>query len=60
MLEGQNGKITGQIVQIVRFLSAGACALCRNLVVPARLAQELMSPNERATRRAAAAAALDL
>jgi molybdopterin/thiamine biosynthesis adenylyltransferase len=59
MLEGQNGKITGQIVQIIRFLSADACALCRNLVVPARLAQELMSPNERTTRRAAAAAALD-
>ena len=59
MLEGQNGKITGQIVQIIRFLSADACVLCRNLVVPARLAQELMSPNERTTRRAAAAAAVD-
>ena len=59
MLEGQDGKITGQIVQIIRFLSADACALCRNLIVPARLAQELMSPDERAMRRAAAAAALD-
>jgi molybdopterin/thiamine biosynthesis adenylyltransferase len=58
-LEGHSGNITGQIVQMIRFLSADPCALCRNLVVPARLAQELMSPEERMMRRAAAAAALE-
>lgn len=54
MLEGRAGSITGQIVQIIRFLAEDPCALCRNLVVPARLAQELMSPEERARRRIAA------
>jgi molybdopterin/thiamine biosynthesis adenylyltransferase len=54
MLEGQTGKITGQIIQIIRFLSADPCALCRNLVVPSQLARELMSPTERLQRRTAA------
>ena len=57
MLEGQGGKVTGQILQIVRFLAADPCALCRNLLIPARLAQELMSDKEREQRRVAAAEA---
>lgn len=57
MLEGQSGSITGQVVQMVRMLPADPCALCRNLVDPARLAQELMSPEERKMRRSAAAEA---
>jgi molybdopterin/thiamine biosynthesis adenylyltransferase len=57
MLEGVAGKVTGQILQIVRFLSADPCALCRHLVVPPRLAQELMSEEERTQRRIAAAEA---
>jgi hypothetical protein len=58
MLEGRAGKVTGQIMQFVRFLPADPCALCRQMIVPSRLAQELMSEDERARRRAAAAAAL--
>ena len=57
MLEGREGKVSGQILQIIRFLSADACALCRSLVFPVRLAQELMSDEERAQRRIAAAEA---
>lgn len=57
MLEGRAGNITGQIVQIIRFLAGDPCALCRNLVVSARLAQELMSTEERARRRIAASKA---
>lgn len=57
ILEGQAGKVSGQIIQMIRFLSADPCALCRNLVVPARLARELMSPAECSQRQAAAAQA---
>jgi tRNA A37 threonylcarbamoyladenosine dehydratase len=53
-LEGHNGKITGQIIQMTRFLPADACALCRRMIIPIRLSQELMSKEERAQRRAAA------
>jgi len=54
LLEGRDGKITAQVLQIIRFLAADPCALCRGLVTPQRLAQELMSPEERDARRAAA------
>jgi tRNA A37 threonylcarbamoyladenosine dehydratase len=54
LLEGQGGKVTAQVLQIIRFLAADPCALCRGLITPQRLAQELMSPEERAQRRAAA------
>ena len=57
MLEGSAGKVTGQIAQFVRFLAADPCALCRGMIVPERLTQELMSESEREQRRAAAAAA---
>lgn len=58
MLEGRDGAVSGQIMQFVRFLPSDPCALCREMIVPARLAQELMSEDERTQRRAAAAAAL--
>jgi tRNA A37 threonylcarbamoyladenosine dehydratase len=54
VLEGMDGKVTGQVVQLVRFLAADPCALCREMIVQARLNQELMSEKERAQRRAAA------
>ena len=57
MLEGSGGRVTGQILQLIRFLSADPCALCRGLVDPIRLSQELMSEEERQQRRAAAARA---
>ncbi len=56
-MEGSDGKVTGQIVQIVRFLASDPCALCRRMIDPPRLAQELMSQEERRRRQEAAAAA---
>ena len=53
-LEGANGDVTGQVAQFVRFLAADPCALCREMIVPSRLSQELMSEDERTRRRAAA------
>jgi molybdopterin/thiamine biosynthesis adenylyltransferase len=58
VLEGQSGRLTGQVMQFVRFLSSDPCALCRQLIVPPRLAQELMSQEERDQRRRAAQEAL--
>ena len=57
LLEGAEGRITGQIAQFVRFLPADSCVLCRDMIDPRQVAQELMSSEERATRRAAARAA---
>ena len=53
-LEGSNGQITGQVAQFVRFLPSDPCVLCRKMINPRQVAQELMSPNERASRKAAA------
>ena len=52
--EGSEGRVTGQVIQFVRFLAADPCALCRGMIVQWRLAQELMSEEEKAQRRAAA------
>jgi molybdopterin/thiamine biosynthesis adenylyltransferase len=57
VLEGTDGNVTGQIAQFVRFLAADPCALCRAMIVPARLAQELMPDDERNRRQEAAKAA---
>lgn len=54
VLEGEGGRITGQVAQFVRFLAADPCALCREMIVQVRLNQELMSEEERVQRRAAA------
>lgn len=53
-LEGRNGRVTGQIVQLVRFQPADPCVYCKSMVDPVRLSQELASPEERDTRRRAA------
>jgi hypothetical protein len=37
LLEGKDGSVTGQVVQLVRFLAADACALCRGMIDPTRL-----------------------
>ena len=58
VLEGKHGRVTGQVAQFVRFLAADPCALCREMIVQARLNQELMSQEEKAQRRAAAEEAL--
>ncbi len=57
VLEGAAGTITGQVAQFVRLLAADPCVLCRNMINPRRVAQELMSSAERAQRAAAAAEA---
>lgn len=57
-LEGAAGEVTGQIVQLTRFFAEDPCPLCREMINPVRLSQELMSPEERDLRRAAAAEAL--
>ena len=57
VLEGKDGMITGQVGQFVRLLAADPCVLCRNMIDPRRVAQELMSGEERAQRAAAAAEA---
>ena len=56
-LEGRDGRVSGQIIQLVRYLAADPCAWCRAFVDPVRLAQELMSPEESARRRIEAASA---
>jgi molybdopterin/thiamine biosynthesis adenylyltransferase len=53
-LEGQDGRLTGQIIQFVRFLPADPCALCRHMINPSQVAQELMTVEERDRRRDAA------
>ena len=55
LLEGGAGTITGQVAQFVRLLAADPCVLCRNMIDPQRVGQELMSDEERAQRAAEAA-----
>lgn len=50
-MEGRNGSVTGQIIQIVRFFPEDPCALCRQMVHPVRIAQELMTAEERERRQ---------
>ncbi len=57
LLEGRQGHVSGQIVQIIRFLAHDSCALCRQLINPVRVTQELMSEAERQSRREEAIAA---
>jgi hypothetical protein len=54
VLEGREGRISAQVVQLVRFLARDPCVYCRRMVAPQRLAQELMTEEERTTRRQAA------
>lgn len=54
VLEGKDGNVTGQVAQFVRFLATDPCALCREMIIPARIQQELMSDEEKTQRRRAA------
>ena len=56
-MEGAGGRVTGQVIQLVRFLPADPCALCRRMTSPWQVAQELMTDEERRQRQAAAATA---
>ena len=57
-LEGADGNVSGQIVQLVRCLAADPCVLCRHMINPQRVTEELLSPEERERRQAAAEEAL--
>ena len=57
LLEGDEGHVTGQIMQLVRFLPSDPCASCRNMADSVRVTQEMMSDQERRNRQAAAAEA---
>jgi molybdopterin/thiamine biosynthesis adenylyltransferase/proteasome lid subunit RPN8/RPN11 len=54
VLEGKDGTVTAQVAQFIRFLAADPCALCRDIIVPEKITQELMSEEEKAQRRQAA------
>jgi molybdopterin/thiamine biosynthesis adenylyltransferase len=56
-LEGRDGRVTGQIGQLVRMLPRDRCAICRGLIRTDLASFELMSDDEKAARRAAAEAA---
>lgn len=56
-LEGEHGHMSGLIIQLTRFLAEDPCVYCRGMVHPGKIARELMSPQEKMQRRAAARAA---
>lgn len=47
LIEGANGRVTGQIIQLVAFRPDDPCPLCRGMIDPVRVKQELMSQAER-------------
>jgi molybdopterin/thiamine biosynthesis adenylyltransferase len=47
LIEGANGLVTGQIIQLVLFRSHDPCPRCRGMVDDMRMRQELMSAEER-------------
>src|SRR3546814_2690307 len=60
LIEGADGVVTCQLVQIVRFLAADPCPVCRGMISPLRVEQELLPTGARldaATQVAKAAAA---
>ncbi|SFJ94839.1 JAB domain-containing protein [Bosea sp. OK403] len=58
LIEGANGVVTGQIVQLVRFLPEDPCPQCRGMINPTRFRQEMMSADEREAAKAEAEAAV--
>ncbi|KAA2244262.1 ThiF family adenylyltransferase [Salinarimonas soli] len=58
LIEGRDGVVTGQIIQLVRFLAADPCPACRGMISTVRLRQELLSPEERLTAAQQAAEAI--
>jgi molybdopterin/thiamine biosynthesis adenylyltransferase len=54
VMEGSEGKITGQVVQINRFFPDDPCVYCRKMVDSRLVLQELMSPEEKEQRKAEA------
>lgn len=58
LIEGRDGIVSGQIVQLVRLLAADPCPACRGMISATRLRQELASPDERASAQAEAVEAI--
>lgn len=48
LIEGADGTVTGQLVQIVRFLAADPCPRCRGMISEMRVAQEALPREVRA------------
>lgn len=47
LIEGGNGRVTGQIIQLVVFRPDDPCPICRGMIDPLRVKQELFSEEER-------------
>jgi molybdopterin/thiamine biosynthesis adenylyltransferase len=50
-MEGNDGRITGQVIQINRLFSDDPCVYCRNLIDSQIVAQELMTEEELNSRK---------
>lgn len=57
--EGKGGLVTGQIVQLVRFLPRDPCPICQGMIRSWAVAQELMQPEEQVARQEQAALLAD-
>ena len=57
LIEGADGVVTGQLVQLVRFLAADPCPRCRGMISETRMLQELMPTEMRASASEQAALA---
>jgi hypothetical protein len=58
VMEGGEGVITGQVLQVNRLFPADPCVYCRDMISPQLVKQELMSPEEQTQHQAAAQAAV--
>lgn len=58
LIEGADGMVTGQLVQIVRFLAADPCPRCRGMISEARVLQEALAKETRLDAAAQAALAV--
>ncbi|WP_158915228.1 ThiF family adenylyltransferase [Caulobacter sp. S45] len=58
LIEGRDGVVTGQLVQIVRFLADDPCPRCRGMISETRVRQELLPPAVRAEAAAQVALAI--
>jgi len=56
-MEGEDGRVTLQNIEITRFWPGDPCAFCRRKIVPNHLSWELMTEEERTMREQAAKAA---
>lgn len=54
LIEGADGRVTGQIIQLVVFRPDDPCPVCRGMIDPVRVRQELMSAEERQAIKEAA------